>query len=123
MAKYATNVSGAILLPSSIQATESIFGSVVPLAMFFQPFVQLNAKLSQNIGHWDIGRWEFGHLMFGVWTYGRSEFKPSDFGLQTSGVRTFGLVHFRLCEFSDIQGSEVCGPFSDFVVRTFWVSF
>ena len=35
MAEYATNVSGAILLPSSIQVTESISGSVVPLAMFF----------------------------------------------------------------------------------------
>ena len=35
MAKFATNVSGAILLPSSIQVTESISGSVVPLAMFF----------------------------------------------------------------------------------------
>ena len=35
MAKYATNVSGAILLPSSIQVMESISGSVVPLAMFF----------------------------------------------------------------------------------------
>ena len=34
MAKFATNVSGAILLPSSIQVTESISGSVVPLAMF-----------------------------------------------------------------------------------------
>ena len=34
MAKYATNVSGAILLPSSIQVMESISGSVVPLAMF-----------------------------------------------------------------------------------------
>ena len=34
MAKYETNVSGAILLPSSIQVTESISGSVVPLAMF-----------------------------------------------------------------------------------------
>ena len=32
--KFATNVSGAILLPSSIQVTESISGSVVPLAMF-----------------------------------------------------------------------------------------
>ena len=35
MAKYATYVSGAILLPSSIQVTESISGSVVPLAMFY----------------------------------------------------------------------------------------
>ena len=34
MAKFATNVSGAILLPGSIQVTESISGSVVPLAMF-----------------------------------------------------------------------------------------
>ena len=34
VAKFATNVSGAILLPSSIQVTESISGSVVPLAMF-----------------------------------------------------------------------------------------
>ena len=34
MAKFATNVSGAILLPSLIQVTESISGSVVPLAMF-----------------------------------------------------------------------------------------
>ena len=34
MAKFATNLSGAILLPSSIQVTESISGSVVPLAMF-----------------------------------------------------------------------------------------
>ena len=34
MAKFATNVSGAILLPSSIQVKESISGSVVPLAMF-----------------------------------------------------------------------------------------
>ena len=35
MAKFTTNVSGAILLPSSIQVTESISGSVEPLAMFF----------------------------------------------------------------------------------------
>ena len=38
MAKYATNVSGAVLLPSSIQVTESISGSVVPLAMFVLSF-------------------------------------------------------------------------------------
>ena len=36
--KFATNFSGAILLPSSIQVTESISGSVVPLAMFFLCF-------------------------------------------------------------------------------------
>ena len=34
MVKFATNVSGAILLPSSIQVMESISGSVLPLAMF-----------------------------------------------------------------------------------------
>ena len=38
MAKYATNISGAMLLPSSIQVTESISGSVVPLAMFYLGF-------------------------------------------------------------------------------------
>ena len=38
MAKYATNGSGDMLLPSSIQATESISGSVVPLAMFIDTF-------------------------------------------------------------------------------------
>ena len=36
MGKFATNVSSAMLLPSSIQVTESISGSVVPLAMFLQ---------------------------------------------------------------------------------------
>ena len=30
-----TNVSGVILLPNLVQVTESIYGSVVPLAMFF----------------------------------------------------------------------------------------
>ena len=38
VAKIATNVSVAMLLPSLIQVTESISGSVVPLAMF-NPFV------------------------------------------------------------------------------------
>ena len=41
MVKFATNVSGAILLPSSIQVTESISGSVVPLAMFFELVAQV----------------------------------------------------------------------------------
>ena len=35
VAKFATNVSGAMLSPSLIKVTESISGSVVPLAMFF----------------------------------------------------------------------------------------
>ena len=34
MAKFETSVSGVMLLPSLIQVTESISGSVVPLAMF-----------------------------------------------------------------------------------------
>ena len=37
MAKFETDVSGAMLLPSLIQVTESISGSVVPLAMFSLP--------------------------------------------------------------------------------------
>ena len=34
MVKFATNASGAMLLPNLIQVMESISGSVVPLAMF-----------------------------------------------------------------------------------------
>ena len=34
MAKFATNASGAMLWLNSIKVTESISGSVVPLAMF-----------------------------------------------------------------------------------------
>ena len=34
MAKFAINASGATLLPSLVQVSESISGSVVPLAMF-----------------------------------------------------------------------------------------
>ena len=34
VAKFATNASGAVLLPNSVQVTESISGSVLPLAMF-----------------------------------------------------------------------------------------
>ena len=35
MAKFAINASGAMLLPSLVQVSESISGSVVPLAMFY----------------------------------------------------------------------------------------
>ena len=44
MAKFAINASSAMLLPSLVQVSESISGSVVPLAMFllqfcpFEPF-------------------------------------------------------------------------------------
>ena len=34
MAKFASNASGAMLLPSLVQVSEAISGSVVPLAMF-----------------------------------------------------------------------------------------
>ena len=34
VAKFAINASGAMLLPNLIQVTQSISGSVVPLAMF-----------------------------------------------------------------------------------------
>ena len=40
VAKNATNASGAMLLISLIQVTESISGSVVPLAMFTLTFVR-----------------------------------------------------------------------------------
>ena len=36
MAKFAINASGAMLLPSLVQVSESISGSVVPLAMFYK---------------------------------------------------------------------------------------
>ena len=32
--KYVTNASGAMLLPNLVQVTESVAGSVAPLAMF-----------------------------------------------------------------------------------------
>ena len=35
MAKFATNANGVMLLLNLIQVTDSISGSVVPLAMFF----------------------------------------------------------------------------------------
>ena len=36
MAKFVINASGAMLLPSLVQVSESISGSVVPLAKFFE---------------------------------------------------------------------------------------
>ena len=47
MAKFATNASGALLL-NLIQVTESISGSVVPLAMFKYSFI--NAKHLTQMG-------------------------------------------------------------------------
>ena len=46
MAKLATNASGAMWLPNLVQVTESISGSVVPLAMFLQQ--RAKTSLSQQ---------------------------------------------------------------------------
>ena len=46
-AKFATNASDAMLLQNLVQVTESISGSVVPLAMFFI-FTQPKATVSQQ---------------------------------------------------------------------------
>ena len=43
MAIFATNVIGAMLLPSLIQVMESISGSVVPLAMFLS-FIEISDR-------------------------------------------------------------------------------
>ena len=43
VAKFAINASGAMLLPNLVQVTESISGSVVPLAMFL-PLVEACPK-------------------------------------------------------------------------------
>ena len=50
MAKFAINASGAMLLPSLVQVSESISGSVVPLAMFSGIFsvIKCTIKLSVN---------------------------------------------------------------------------
>ena len=57
--KYATNISGVILLQSLIQVTESISGSVVPLAMFSE----YNAKKKkEKIFGWMGGL--YSHLIF-----------------------------------------------------------
>ena len=48
MGKFATIASGAMLLLNLIQVTESISGSVVPLAMFKYSFI--NAKHLTQMG-------------------------------------------------------------------------
>ena len=45
MVNFATNVSGAILLPNLVQVTESISGSVVPLAMFKSDHINNNMDI------------------------------------------------------------------------------
>ena len=52
MGKFTTNACGAMLLPNSIQVTESISGSVVPLAMFFKKV--LLEKYSNIIFGWHL---------------------------------------------------------------------
>ena len=51
MAKFATNARGAMLLLNLIQVTESISGSVVPLAMFIQIYsdIRLCKFIDTNI--------------------------------------------------------------------------
>ena len=57
MAKIATNVSGAMLLPNLVQVTESISGSVVPLAMFyFAPVILALIIVGRPQIHSQIGR-------------------------------------------------------------------
>ena len=43
-AKFATNASGAIWWANLVQVTESISGSVVPLAMFFNKVLDFEQK-------------------------------------------------------------------------------
>ena len=50
MAKFAINASGAMLLPSLVQVSESISGSVVPLAMFFVPFPKVQRQKAAKKG-------------------------------------------------------------------------
>ena len=54
MAKFASNVSGAMLLPSLIQATESISGSIVPLVMFFGTFVEREWLLQRAWSNYEV---------------------------------------------------------------------
>ena len=61
MAKSAINASGAMLLPSSVQVSESISGSVVPMAMFEE---NMSARMFESIGEFspeELNRtiWEY----------------------------------------------------------------
>ena len=51
MAKFAINASGAMLLPSLVQVSESISGSVVPLAMFY---IELCKYMNRKIGKGEL---------------------------------------------------------------------
>ena len=51
MAKFATNGSGAMLSPSLIKVTESISGSVVPLAMFSQLNFTVSLLIAIHAAH------------------------------------------------------------------------
>ena len=67
MAKFAINASGAMLLPSLVQVSESISGSVVPLAMFvcmYQPDWFLYFKLASReveMGEKQLARLKIKH--------------------------------------------------------------
>ena len=55
VAIFATNASGAMLLPSLIQVTDSISGSVVPLAMF--KVIHAENVFQKNGNHKEINFW------------------------------------------------------------------
>ena len=63
MVKFATNVIGAMLLPSLIQVTESISGSVVPLAMFFQAAYIWSIK-KQMLNTFLVSEWLISKIIF-----------------------------------------------------------
>ena len=49
MAKFAFNASGAMLLPSLVQVSESISGSVVPLAMFILELITFEILAAERL--------------------------------------------------------------------------
>ena len=65
VAKYATNASGAMLLPNLIQVMESISGSVVPLAMFrrFRHLIN-ETQNAQTCMHLTMLRLSFAYAIF-----------------------------------------------------------
>ena len=76
MAKFAINASGAMLLPSLVQVSEAISGSVVPLAMFSHFHTTLLLKVFRVV--------VFGSVSF--WWYHPMVLADSGGG----GVRDFG---------------------------------
>ena len=65
MAKFAINASGAILLPSLVQVSESISGSVVPLAMFVLDIARKRGRAFCQIYAFEVPMWSQFHLKLG----------------------------------------------------------